>query len=127
MCVNISLLLLINKLFQPLQNSKCFEKDRPCESKYFERYLSEMQFNPSECYNLKNFRGSMPPNPPRWRRTIAASIFSAGPILESFLRLCTVPIRSVVPMIRSCSTKRLVCKINFKELLPANLRCSCAD
>ena len=39
----------------------------------------------------------------------------------------TVPIRSVVPIIHSCSIKSLVCKINFKVLLPANLRCTCAD
>ena len=44
-----------------------------------------------------------------------------------FKNIYTVPIRFVVPIIHSCSIKSLVCKINFKELLPANLRCVCAD
>ena len=90
MFVNISLLLLINKFFQPLHNSKCFETDRPCESKYFERYLSEMQFQP--IYILKNFQGSMPPDPldgsKKFLATLWLEFFSAGPILESFLCLC---------------------------------------
>ena len=42
-----------------------------------------------------------------------------------FKNIHTVSIRSVVPIIYSCSIKSLVCKINFNELLPAYLLRMC--